>query len=146
MCFWYCWMCAGRFGLDFYPWYNLIFARRMFMHFSCIRFFFLPFYLCYLVVMCFLSLSLSLSISLSLSLIDCAMVPKACKSTPAWNPLGSGSSSSNPIPSLHVWFRDEKAWKDFLENSQKHGIHLKCHVILLDFSDTSLPFVIRTRG
>ena len=48
--------------------------------------------------------------SLSLSWIDCAMVPKAHKSTLGWNPLqGSSSSSSDPIPPLHVWFHDEKA-------------------------------------
>ena len=66
-----------------------------FMHMS------FPFFsfLCYLVVMCFV---LSLSLSLSLSRIDYAMAPKACKSNPARNPLGSGSSSSDPIHLLHV--------------------------------------------
>ena len=42
-------------------------------------------------------------------LIDCAMAPKS-KSTPAWNPLGSeSSSSSDPFPPLHIQFRDGKA-------------------------------------
>ena len=65
--------------------------------------------------------------------IDCAMAPKAHKSTPARNPLqGSGSSSSDLISPLNVWFRDEKAQKDLLENFQKCGIHLKYQVILLN--------------
>ena len=71
-----------------------------------------------------------LSLSLSLSLINCAMAPKARKSIPAWNPLGSGSSSLDPIPPLHVWFHDGRAQKDFLENFQKHGIHPERHVVL----------------
>ena len=42
--------------------------------------------------------------------------------------------------------RDGKAQQDFLENFQKHGVHPKCHVVLLDFSDTPLLVVIQTRG
>ena len=75
------------------------------------------------------------------------MTPKVRKSIPGQNPLqGSDSSSSDPIPPLHVWFHDGKAQKDFLENFQKCGVHLERHVILLDFSDTPLPTVIRTLG
>ena len=75
------------------------------------------------------------------------MAPKR-KSTPGLNPLqSSGSSSfSDPIPRLHVWFSDGKAQQDFLENFQKRCIHLEHHVVLLEFSDTPLPGVIRTRG
>ena len=108
---------------------------HMFMH---TYLFFFPFFSLFLCCDCILSLSLSL--------IDCAMAPKARKSTSARNPFGSGSSSSNPIPSLHVQFCDEKARKDFLENFQECGVHPKRHVILSDFSDTPLPAVIRTRG
>ena len=37
------------------------------------------------------------------------MAPKACKSTPAQNPLGFGPSSSDPlVPPFHVQFRDKK--------------------------------------
>ena len=87
------------------------------------------------------------SLSLSLSWIDYVMVPKARKSTLGRNPLqGSGSSSSDLIPPLHIRFCDEKSWKDFSENFQKRGIHPKCHVILLDFSNTPLPAVIWTQG
>ena len=88
----------------------------------------------------------SLSLSLSLSRIDYTMAPKAHKSTLARNPLGFGPSSSDPILPFHVRFRDEKAQKDFLENFQKRGLHPERQVILLDFSDTPLPSVIRTRG
>ena len=134
--FYYCWLYVGRFGLDsahdvfkFYTSYvHAFFMHTYFLFFSL-----------FLVVMVF-------SLSLFLSLIDCAMAPKARKSTPAWNPLGYRSSSSNPIPPLHVWFHDEKARKDFLENFQKRGVHLELHVILLDFSDTLLPVVIWTQG
>ena len=112
----------------------------MFIHFSCIRISFLFVLFVFYVVMC------SLSLSLSLSLLDYAMSPKARKSTMAWNSLGSGSSSSYPIPFLHVWFRDEKAQNDFLENFQKRSVHLERQVILSDFFDTLLPSVIRTQG
>ena len=111
----------------------------MFIHFSCIRISFLFVLFVFYVVMC--------SLSLSPTLIDCAMAPKACKSTMARNSLGSGSSSSSyPIPLLHVRFRDEKAQNDFLENFQKHGIHLERQVILSDFFNTPLFSVIRIYG
>ena len=73
------------------------------------------------------------------------MAPKH-KSTPGWNPCqGFGSSSSSdPIPPIHVRFRDEKAREDFLENSKKCGTHSKCHVVLSNFSNTPLPGVIWT--
>ena len=94
----------------------------------------------------FLSFSLSFSFSLSLSLLDrLRMAPKR-KSTPAQNPLCSGSSSSNLVPPFHVWFRDRKALQDSLENFQKHSVHLERHVILSDFPGTPLPSVIRTQG
>ena len=118
----------------------LIFACHMFMHFSCIHSIF-SFLFC--VVMCFV-----LFLSLFLSRIDYAMAPKACKSTLAQNPLqGSGFSSSDPpVPPLHVRFCDEKARKDFLENFQKCGVHPGCQIILSDFADTPLPYIIWTRG
>ena len=51
-----------------------------------------------------------------------SMAPKR-KSTPARNPLRSGpSSSSNPSPS-NVQFRDDDAFKAFLENFSRQGIH-----------------------
>ena len=58
----------------------------------------------YLVVIVFLSLSMSIS------WIDCAMAPKR-RSTLGRNPFQgfSSSSSSDPIPPLHVWFCDGKA-------------------------------------
>ena len=38
------------------------------------------------------------------------------------------------------------ARQDFSKNFSKRGIHLECHVIILDFSDTTLPIVIHSRG
>ena len=75
------------------------------------------------------------------------MAPRR-KSTLGWNPFqGSGSSSSSdPIPPIHVRFHDEKAREDFLENFKKCGTHSKCHVVLSNFSNTPLPGVIWTQG
>ena len=73
------------------------------------------------------------------------MAPK-CKSTPARNPLRSGSfSSSDPSP-FTVRFHDDDAFKAFLENFSRRGIHSECQVVLSDFADTDLPFVIHSRG
>ena len=75
------------------------------------------------------------------------MAPKQRKSTPARNPpRGFGSSSSNPPIPSDIQFHDEKAKTDFFENFQNHGIHSKRLVILSDFSDITLPDVIRTQG
>ena len=57
-------------------------------------------------------------LSLSLSYVSCVMTPKR-KSTPSWNPLHSGASSSS-IPSnstpASVKFHDKKAKSNFFEN------------------------------
>ena len=57
-------------------------------------------------------------LSLSLSYVSCVMTPKR-KSTPSWNPLHSGASSSsipsNPTPAS-VKFHDKKAKSNFFEN------------------------------
>ena len=73
------------------------------------------------------------------------MAPKR-KSTPARNLLHSGaSSSSDPSPS-NVRFHDDDAFKAYSENFSRQGIHLECQVILSDFADTDLHFVIHSRG
>ena len=73
------------------------------------------------------------------------MTPKH-KSTPARNPLRSGaSSSSDPSPST-VCFCDDDAFKEFLKNFFRRGIHSECQVVLSDFADTDLPSVIHSRG
>ena len=73
------------------------------------------------------------------------MAPKR-KSIPARNPLRSGASSStDPSPS-NVQFRDDDAFKAFSENFSRHGIHSECQVILSNFADTDLPFVIHSKG
>ena len=74
------------------------------------------------------------------------MAPKY-KSTSSRNPLRSGAASSSPSTNSnpsHVQFHDEKAQQDFFKNFQKHGIHLERHIILLNFSNTPLPSIIRT--
>ena len=74
-----------------------------------------------------------------------SMAPK-CKSTPAWNPLcSSASSSTDPSPS-NVRFRDDDAFKAFSENFFRRGIHSERQVVLSDFADTDLPFVIHSKG
>ena len=73
------------------------------------------------------------------------MAPKR-KSTPARNPLFSGASSSIDPFSSTIWFRDDDAFKAFLENFSRQGIHSECQVILSDFADTDLPSVIHSRG
>ena len=81
--------------------------------FSCIRTFIsLYFYILLLLVLFWLSLSISLSLSL---VLVCSMAPKL-KSTLSQNPLHSGASSSSDPTPFHVWFRDDKAQKDFLQN------------------------------
>ena len=73
------------------------------------------------------------------------MAPKR-KFAPSWNPLRSGASSSSDLTLSSIRFRDEDAWKDFLENFFRRGVHSERQVILSDFSDTDLPTVIHSRG
>ena len=114
----------------------------MFMDISCIRTLSFLFLDCD----CVLFPSLSLFLSLSLSLSDRLQMAPKHKSTPAQNPFGSGSSSSDlSVPTLHIRFCDGKAQQDFLENFQRRGAHPEHHVILSDFSDTPLPNVIWTQ-
>ena len=90
----------------------------------------------------FLRVSLSPSLFIS---IRCIMAPKR-KSTPSQNLLRTVASTSSDPTASSVRFRDDKAWKDFLENFSRRGIHLECHVILLAFSDIDLPTVIYSQG
>ena len=74
-----------------------------------------------------------------------SMTPKR-KSTLARNPLRSGASSSfDPSPST-IWFRDDDAFKAFLENFSRRGIHLERQVVLSDFANINVPSVIHSRG
>ena len=73
------------------------------------------------------------------------MAPKR-KSTPAWNALRSGASSSSDSSPFNVRFRDDDAFKAFSENFSKQGIHSKRQVVLSDFADTDLPSVIHSTG
>ena len=135
-------LCAVRFGLG---WAHDVFkfAYHKFMHFHAYIPLILYFHI-YFVLLVLFWLSLSLSPSLFLTLV-CTMAPK-CKSTPSQNPLCSGASTSSfdPTPS-HVWFRDDKAHKDFSENFSRQGIHSERQVILSDLFDTDLPTIIYNR-
>ena len=73
------------------------------------------------------------------------MAPKH-KSTPVWNPLHSSASSSTDPSPFTVRFRDDDAFKAFLENFSRRGIHSERQVVLSDFADTNLPSVIHNRG
>ena len=135
------WLCAGRIGLG---WAHAVFtiAYHMLMYFHA----YLPYilyiliYWLYLVFFC-----VFLSPSLSLVYVSCIMAPKH-KSTPSRNLLRSGASTSSDPTSSHAWFCDKKAKTDFFENFSRWGVHSKCQVILLDFSDTDLRTVIHSRG
>ena len=86
-----------------------------------------------------------LSLPLFLFTLVLSMAPKR-KSTPTRNPLRSSASLSFDLSPSHIWFCDDDAFKAFSENFSRWGIHSKCQVILLDFADTDLPFVIHSRG
>ena len=123
-------------------------ARNMFMHCHALHFilFFFPMPYFPAVSLCFSSLSLSLSLSLS-RFSFLLMAPK--KSVPSKNSIRRcGPSSSSSAPSLpnFVRFHDEKAKDDFFENFSDWVIHSECHVILSNFSDTSLPDEFRSQG
>ena len=87
----------------------------------------------------------SLLFPLNLFTLVMSMAPKR-KSTLARNPLHSGASSFIDLSPSNVRFRDDDAFKAFSENFSRRGIHSKCQVILSDFSDTDLSFVIHSRG
>ena len=68
------------------------------------------------------------------------------KSTPTWNPLHfSASLSFDPSPS-DIRFHDGDAFKAFSKNFSRRGIHFERQVILSDFADIDLPYVINSRG
>ena len=62
----------------------------------------------FLIVLLFFSLYFLFTLVVS-------MEPKR-KSTPAWNPLHSDASSSSDQTLTHIRFRDDDAFKAFLEN------------------------------
>ena len=73
------------------------------------------------------------------------MAPKR-KSTLARNPLHSGASFSFDPTLSHIRFRGDDAFKAFSENFSSRGIHSERQVILTDFVDTDLPYVIHSKG
>ena len=135
-------LCADRFRLG-WAHDEISFACHMFMHFLCIRTLF-SIYLLYLKLLgTFLIVFLSLPLFLFTLVVS--MAPK-CKSTPVRNLLHSDASSSSDPTLSHIWFHDDDAFKAFSENFSRRGIHSERQVILSDFADTDLPFVIHSRG
>ena len=135
-------LCADRFGLS---WAHdaICFACHMFMHFPCICTFFSIYLILLMLLETFLIVFLFLPLFLFMVVVS--MTPKR-KSTPARNPLRSGAfSSSDPSPS-NVRFRDDDAFKAFLENFSRWDIHSERQVVLSDFADIDLPSVIHSRG
>ena len=68
------------------------------------------------------------------------------KSTPAWNPLHFGASSSSDLSLSNIRFCDDDAFKAFSENFSRRDIHSERQVVLSNFADTDLPSVIHSRG
>ena len=68
------------------------------------------------------------------------MAPKR-RSTQTRNLLHSDASSSSDPTLSHIQFCDDDAFKAFLENFSRRGIHSEHQVILLDFAS-----VIHSRG
>ena len=136
------WLCDGRIGLG---WAHdvIYFACHMFMHFSCIR---TPFqYICYIWIVLELFWLSLFSLPLFLFTLVIFMALKR-KSTPAWNPLRSGASSSSDSAPISLWFYDDDAHKAFSENFSRHNIHSERQVILAYFVDIDLPEVIHSWG
>ena len=114
----------------------------MFMHSPCIYTSFHIFLLLWIVLELFwLSLSFP---SLFLVTLVVSMAPKR-KSTPPWNPLHSGASTSSVYAPFSLRFRNDDAHKAFTKNFSRRGIHSKCRVILGHFSGTDLPTIIHSR-
>ena len=65
-------------------------------------------------------------LSLSPFLLDSLHMAPKRKTTPFWNPLRFGASSSSDSTPLHIKFCDNKARKDFSGNFSRRGIHLEC--------------------
>ena len=114
------------------------------MHFPCIRTFF-SIYLILLMLLGTFLIVFSFSPFFFLFTLVMSMAPKR-KSTPARNPLRSDASLSSDLSPYNVWFRDDDAFKAFSENFSRRGIHSERQVVLSDFVDTDLPFVIHSRG
>ena len=121
---------------------SFCFACHMFIHFPCIRTLFS--YIWYIWTAWDSIDCSSLFLPLNLFTLVVSMAPK-CKSTSTRNLLcSSASSSTNPSPTVR--FRDDDAFKAFSENFSRWGIHSERQVVLSDFANTDLPFVIHSMG
>ena len=86
-----------------------------------------------------------LSLPLFLFTLVVFMAPKR-RSTPARNFLHSGASSSSDPTLTHIQFCDDDAFKAFLENFSRQGIHSERQVLLSDIASIDLPSIIHSRG
>ena len=85
----------------------------------------------------------SISLPLFLLTLIMSIAPKH-KSTPARNPFHSKASSSFDSTPISLWFHHDDAHKAFSENFSRRSIHSECQVILVDFADINLPYVIHS--
>ena len=85
-----------------------------------------------------------LSLPLFLFTLVVSMAPKR-KSTSARNPLHFGASSSSDNAPLSLRFCDDNAYKAFLKNFSRQGVHSERQVILADFANIDLPTIIHNR-
>ena len=127
--------CYVLVGLD---WPEPIISLMLHVICSCIFHTYIPSFLYILILNCLVLFCMTFF--LFLSFINSSMAPKQ-KFVPSRNSLRFGASSSDSTP-LHVRFRDDKAHKDFSENSSRCNIHSEHQVILSDFSDTDHPTII----
>ena len=106
------WLCADRIGLG---WAHDVFTitYHMLVHFHAY-----VLYILYILIywLCLVLFYLFLSPFLSLVYVSCIMAPKR-KSTPSWNPLRSGASTSSNTTPSHVQFRDDKTLRTFWRTS-----------------------------
>ena len=140
-------MCAIDCVLAGLDWAEPMMQFLLHVTYSCISHAYVLYFSIYLLYLnyfrAFLIVSFS-PLSLLFTLVM-SMAPKR-KSTPARNPFHSSASSSSDFAPLSLQFRDDDAYKAFLENFSRHGIHFECQIILVDFDDTDLPTVIHSRG
>ena len=143
-CIWMCanWLCAIRIGLG---WAHDVFFI-LHVTCSCIPMHMYSLFNIFWYIWTAWDFSDCPSLSLSFLFTLVMSTARKCKADSSRNPLHFGSSTlSNPTPSSFR-FRDEDAWRDFSENFSRQGVLLECRVILVNFANTGLPNVIRSRG
>ena len=125
------WLYAGRIGLGWAHDVFILHVTCSYISHAYVLSFQYTYYIWTVLGLFWLSLSLPLSsvcVSLCLWHLNASLLrPKTL--------FVGASTSSDPTPSS-IQFRDENAWKAFLENFSRWGIHSERQVILADFADT----------